>query len=189
MQTRWSHDADTDGASHGRLTTQPKLPSLALFSRSLPSLSSLTPLRGHLGQDEPRIQGDVLHGAIQALVLDVADPHSRPLPPPAAPRRRLMRQSAAHFPPLLTGPCKATGDGSERERARGREREREHLRSAILLEYAGAAGEGRGEVGAEGGGVAVGAGVRQAGAEGRDLGEGVLGPELLHRGAGSAAGV
>jgi hypothetical protein len=54
-----------------------------------------------------------------------------------------------------------------------------HLGPAVLLEDAGAAGEGGGEVLAEGGGVVVGAGVRQARAELADLGQRVLGAELL----------
>ena len=63
-----------------------------------------------------------------------------------------------------------------------------HLGAAVLLEDAGAAGEGGGEVGAEGGGVGVGAGVGQARAQLADLGQRVLGPELLPRAGGRALG-
>ena len=70
----------------------------------------------------------------------------------------------------------------------GARRASAHLRAAVLLEDAGPAGERRREVGAERGGVAVGAGVREARAQAADLGERVLGPELLRRAGLRAAG-
>ncbi len=53
------------------------------------------------------------------------------------------------------------------------------LRAAVLLEDTGPLCEGGREALAEGAGVVVGAGVGQAGAQGRDLGQRLLGSEAL----------